>query len=81
MAVIITFKPSAFKHGYTEAGQTLESKIHDAPLVDFPDKYGVVGFDTRWNPVEILYNPVDDDTINVFHVRKLQKDFIAKLKS
>jgi hypothetical protein len=57
----------------------ISTRIHDAPLVDFPDKHGIVGFDTKGNPIEALYNPVDDDTISVFHARKLQQDFIAKL--
>ena len=81
MDIVIEFKPSAFKHGYT--GQVirhaLKNKVYDAPLVDFPDKYGVVGFDTKWNPIEVLYNPIDDTTINVFHARKLQKGFLAEL--
>jgi hypothetical protein len=39
----------------------------------------VVGFDTRWNPIEVLYNPVDVDIISVFHAIKLQKGFLAQL--
>jgi hypothetical protein len=81
MDFVIEFKLSAFRHGFTEADirHAILKKINYAPLVDFPDKHGIVGFDTRGNPVEVLYNPVDDDTISVFHARKLQQDFIAKL--
>jgi hypothetical protein len=52
----IKFKLSAFKHDCTEADirHALKHKIHAAPLVNFPEKYGVVGFDTRWNPIEVL---------------------------
>jgi hypothetical protein len=79
--VVIKFKPSAFKHDCTEADicHALKHKIHAAPLFNFPEKYGVVGFDTWWNPIEVLYNPVDDDTISVFHAMKLRKGFLAQL--
>ena len=81
MDVVVEFKPSAFKHGFGRADiyHAMAEKIYDAPLADFPDKYGIVGFDTKWNPLEVLYNTTSDDTISVFHARKLQQDFIAKL--
>ncbi|GHT46380.1 hypothetical protein AGMMS49936_05210 [Endomicrobiia bacterium] len=81
MDLVIEFRPSAFKHSYTEQDirHALKNKAYDAPLTDFPDKYGVVGFDAKWNLIEVLYNPIDDNTINVFHARKLQKGFLAGL--
>jgi hypothetical protein len=79
--VVIKFKPSAFKHGCAETDirHALMHKVYAAPLVSFPEKYGVIGFDTQWNPIEVLYNPVDDDTISVFHAMKLRKVFLAQL--
>ena len=42
-------------------------------------KYAVIGFDTTGNPLEIMYNPIDNNTINVFHAMKARKSFLAKL--
>ena len=55
------------------------TKVYDAPIIGFIDKYAVIGFDTAGNPLEIMYNPIDDDTINIFHAMKARKAFIAML--
>jgi hypothetical protein len=44
-----------------------------------PEKYVAIGFDRSGNPLEIMYNPIDDDIINVFHAMKARKTFIARL--
>jgi hypothetical protein len=48
-------------------------------LDGFPDKYAFVGFDVEGNPLEILYNPVDNATINVFHAMKARRTFLEEL--
>jgi hypothetical protein len=35
----------------------------------------VVGFDVAGNPLEVMYNQIDDETINVFHAMKCRKSF------
>ena len=45
----------------------------------FPDKYGFIGFDTKGNAFEIVYNPLDSNTINVFHAMKVRNTFLAEL--
>jgi hypothetical protein len=62
----IVCNPAAFKHGVTEADirHAYRTKVYEAVLADFPDKYALIGFDTKGNPLEILYNPMDSDTIN-----------------
>ena len=52
---------------------------YEAVLDGFPDKYALIGFDTKSNPIEILYNPADNDTITVFHAMKVRGTFLAEL--
>jgi hypothetical protein len=73
MDIAIEFNPSAFKHGVTEAdirwafdtarydGWFNKGKGRDK------DKYLLIGFNRKGNPLEILYNIIDDNTVNVFH--------------
>jgi hypothetical protein len=48
------------------------------------DKYLLIGFNRKGNPIEILYNITDDDTINVFHAmncRNIYYQLIQKEES
>ena len=47
-----------------------------ASFEELPEKYGVVGFDRAGNPLEIVYNPIDDNTIFVFHAMRARDSFI-----
>jgi uncharacterized protein YvpB len=80
-SMVIEFNESAFKHGVSKEDilYAIKTKIYDAPLIDFADKYVIVGFDTAGNPLEIMYNQIDDDTINVFHSMKARRTFLAML--
>jgi hypothetical protein len=79
--VYLECSPSAFKHGATESDirHAYKTRIYDAALDDFSDKYALIGFDERGNPLEILYKPVDNDIITVFHAMKVRKTFLAEL--
>ena len=39
-----------------------------------------IGFDLNANPVEILYNVLEDDGVNVFHAMPCQKKFYHLLE-
>ena len=73
MNIIIEFNPAAFKHKASEADirRAFDTAIYDGLLNEGTgpdkDKYLLIGFDTKGNPLEILYNQIDDKTINVFH--------------
>jgi hypothetical protein len=71
----IEFNPSAFKHGVTEADIrfAFDNKLFDHPVARQEEKNLLVGFDIRLNPIEILYNEIDDHTVNVFHAMKCRK--------
>jgi hypothetical protein len=81
MDVIVEFNESAFRHKISKEDilHALKSKIYAAAIDGLPEKYGVIGFDRTGNPLEIMYNTIDDDTISVFHVMKLRKSFITML--
>ncbi len=81
MDVIVEFNEAAFRHGIGREDilHALKSRIYAATIEEFPEKYAVIGFDCAGNPLEIMYNPVDDSTINVFHAMKARKSFIKML--
>jgi hypothetical protein len=65
----IIFKPTAFKHGIVEADirHAFGWCQYDHAMPDEEDKNLLIGFDRNGNLLEILYNVLDEDTINVFH--------------
>ena len=81
MDVIIEFNEAAFRHGIKKEDilNALKTKIYAVAIEEFPEKYLVVGFDRSGNPLELMYNPVDDDIIYVFHAMKLRNSFIKML--
>jgi hypothetical protein len=81
MAVTIQFNEAAFRHGVSEEDirQAIATQVYDTAMSGLPEKYVIVGFDRNGNPLEIMYNPMDNDTMNVFHAMKARKTFIAQL--
>jgi len=51
----------------------------DVPLVRYLQKNALIGFDRAGNPLEILYNEIDDERIEIFHAMKARKTFLARL--
>jgi hypothetical protein len=50
--------------------------VYEDPLEDLENKHLVIGFDTIGNPLEIMYNVNDDETINVFHAMRCRNSYI-----
>ena len=48
-------------------------------MEDLDDKYIAIGFDTNANLLEIMYNPIDNHTINVFHAMSCREMFYPYL--
>jgi hypothetical protein len=73
----IEFNQAAFKHGVTEADirYAFKTFVYEEPLEDFENKHLVIGFDTAGNPLEVMYNIIDDETINVFHAMRCRNSF------
>ena len=81
MDYIVEFNKSAFHHGFTKEDilNAIKTRIEDRIIEEFPEKYGIIGFDCAGNPIEIVYNPIDDDTIYVFHAMKARDSFLKKI--
>jgi hypothetical protein len=81
MDVIVEFNEAAFRHGISSEDimHTFKTRIYAAAIEGLPEKYAVIGFDRAGNPLEVMYNPIGDNTINVFHAMKARKSFIKKL--
>jgi hypothetical protein len=81
MDVIVEFNEAAFRHGISREDIlcALKTKIRAGAVGELPEKYAVIGFDRAGNPLELMYNPVDDNTISVFHAMRARKSFIKML--
>jgi hypothetical protein len=80
----VEFNPSAFKHGITEEDIrfAFDNKLFDHPIAQQEEKNLLIGLDRQLNPIEILYNEIDENTLNVFHAMKCRKAWrdLAKLE-
>jgi hypothetical protein len=75
----IRLNEAAFKHGITEE-QIRYAIAHyalDIPIEEEKNKNLLIGPDNGANLLEIMYNEVDGNTINVFHAMKLRRSFHA----
>jgi len=65
--VIIEFNEAAFRHNIKREDIlcALKNRIYAASIDGLSEKYAVIGFDRAGNPLEIMYNLTDDDTITV----------------
>jgi len=81
--VIVEFNKVAFRHQISKEDilNALKTKIHDLAISEFPEKNLVIGFDRAGNPLELLYNPVNDNSIVVFHAMKLRKSTIEMVEN
>ena len=73
----IRFNWAAFKHGVTEADilRAFETFIYEDPVEDAENKHLLLGFDRNSNLIEVIYNRIDEDSINVFHAMPCRKAF------
>jgi hypothetical protein len=74
MDVAIEYNPSAFKHNVTESAirYAIMNVIYDDIWDEIEDKHLLLGFDNNGNLLEIMYNVIDENTINVFHAMNCQ---------
>jgi len=49
--------------------------VFDHPLAGEEEKNLLIGFDTKANLLEILYNVIEEQRINVFHAMKYRKNW------
>ena len=81
MDVIVEFNEAAFRHNIDRDDilYAYRNRIYDAAVEQLPEKYAVIGFDRTGNLLEIMYNPIDDNTINIFHAMRARRSFIKTL--
>jgi len=78
----IIFCDCAFKHNLTEADirHAFETCCYIDQFMNRENVYLLLGFDANANPVEIMYNELEDNDINVFHAMPCQKKFYHLFK-
>jgi hypothetical protein len=77
----VLFNEAAFKHGVSEDDMrtALGSYLIDMELFDGENKYLLVGFDRNGNLIELMYNVIDEHSINVFHAMRCRKEYLKLL--
>ena len=77
----IEFNQAAFKHGIAEIDirRAFANKVCDHPVEGADSKHLLIGFDTKANLLEILYNVIGDQRIKVFHAMKCRRQFRENL--
>ena len=77
MFVNYLFIESAFEHKITEIDirTAFERPIFDGLLKGYQNKFLLTGFDTKGNLLEIMYNIVNEETVQVFHAMTCRKEY------
>jgi hypothetical protein len=77
----IVFKKSAFKHGFSEVDilSAFSTAVYDVMLRDDKEKRLLIGFNVAGNPLEIIYNELDNGRIIVFHAMPCRTKYTAYL--
>ncbi|MHC6204480.1 hypothetical protein ACYULU_14975 [Breznakiellaceae bacterium SP9] len=70
MEIVIEFNESAFRHG--ESRESIAHAIQN----HLADKHLLSGFDRNRNLLEVMYNIIDEQAINVFHAMKCRNVFL-----
>ena len=72
------FRKSAFQHNLAEADirHGFETARFIGQYKDREDVLLLLGFDTKANPIEILYNEYGENGVNVFHAMPCQSKFL-----
>jgi len=72
------FHGSALKHGVTEADirHAFETCRYIDQYKNRENVYLLLGFDTKANPIEILYNDYGENNVNVFHAMPCRSRFL-----
>ena len=81
----IEFNQAAFTHKITEDDIrfAFDTARYDGSIDedDSDNKYIIIGFDRKANPLEIMYNVIDENTINVFHAMKCRKNYLHLIRT
>jgi hypothetical protein len=80
--VTFIFNKSAFAHDIAEADirNAFSTFVFDGAIENTENKFLVMGFDTNGNLLEVMYNIIGGNAINIFHAMKCRKEFIKLIK-
>jgi len=72
------FRHTAFKHGIEEDDirQAFKTCRYMGQYGNRENVYLLLGFDMKANPVEILYNEIGENSVNIFHAMPCQSRFL-----
>ncbi|MDR2742137.1 MAG: hypothetical protein LBB98_08295 [Treponema sp.] len=61
----VLFSPSAFKHHETGADiyRAIETKIYEGRIKGRDNKFAVIGFNTKGNPIEVMYTIIGSGSV------------------
>ena len=78
-----SFKPSAFKHGIAEPDirNAFEKRMVDYAMPGEEHKNLLLGLARDGSLLEVIYNVLEDDIINVFHAMKCRKSYYVLLRT
>jgi hypothetical protein len=76
------FRDTAFKHGLgeTDIRRAFDTCRYMGQYGDRENVYLLLGFDMKANPVEIMYNEIGENGVNVFHAMPCQSRFLRLFK-
>jgi hypothetical protein len=77
----IEFNQAAFKHGVSEVDirHAIKTARYDRMMEGFDDKVLLLGFNTKGNPIEVVYRKVGDNGMYVFHAMKCRNAYLPLL--
>ena len=78
MELEFIFRNTAFKHGLDEIDirHAFRTCRYMGQYGDCENVYLLLGFDAKANPVEILYNEIGNNGVNVFYAMPCQSRFL-----
>jgi len=81
MDIKIIYKKSAFKHGETESDirWAFNTAKYDNLIEGFENKYLLIGFNTKGNLIEVIYNDLGDNIASVFHAMGCRNELLFLL--
>ena len=62
-----------------EVGKAFNTVEVDERIEGFENKYRLLGFNTKGNMIEVLYNLINDHRVNVFHAFPCSDAFLKSL--
>jgi len=81
MFIKIEYKKSAFRHGFSieDINWAYTHYRYDGPIEDMDNKFLRIGFNQSGNLLEIMYNEIDEHSVNIFHVMKCRSIYFHLL--